>query len=203
MHPPLGRQPRPTLALAHLAAWPWPSRSPCRANPPGRSCPDCRQPRPSPPLPPHPPPSPKRPTPRARRRARSSSSRPGRATTRAPRSTWCCRPARRRGAPSWRDGCAAVLERHLDVDLDALSPAVPGQHAGRPPGRRRQGRSSARRPRRARPGVHGARPRHRGQPLGVLAPDGLANRRLVRRAARPLGPRLRSRSGCSATGRGA
>ena len=68
---------------------------------------------------------------------------------------------------------------------------VPGQPAGRPARRRRHRRPGARRPRRTGSGVHRPRPGRGRGALGLLAPDGLADRRLVRRAARPLGPRPR------------
>ena len=55
----------------------------------------------------------------------------------------------------------AVLERHLDIDLDALSPLPEGNHAGRPARGRRHGRRGARRPRRAGPGLHRPHARRR------------------------------------------
>ena len=83
----------------------------------------------------------------------------------------------------------AVLERHLDVDFDALSPLGEGAtDDGLPPGVDKLGE------------VPDGRGGHdpvflvraldeRGRLLGLLPADRLPHRRLVRRAARPLGPR--------------
>ena len=69
-------------------------------------------------------------------------------------------------------------------------PARGGQRAGRPAARRRHGRERARRSRRPGPGLRRARARRGRHLLGLLPPDRLPHRRLVRRAARPVGPRL-------------
>ncbi len=65
-----------------------------------------------------------------------------------------------------------------------------GQPAGRPAPGGRHGRGRSRRTGRARPGLHRPHTRLRRRVLGLLPPDRVPRRRLVRRAAGPVGPRL-------------
>jgi hypothetical protein len=85
-------------------------------------------------------------------------------------------PGRPRAPPGHPPGCALAPPRR--------------QWTGRPaPGRRHRG-ERARRPRGRGLGVRRAGAGRGRHLLGFLPPDGLPHRRLVRRPARPLGPRL-------------